>query len=83
MSHHGWFFTAPLRNARQDKLVSAVPQCSTSILRKTMDRIKAENRRPVICATASPMDDRGYLTLSISAIYERDLIDQGALVLLK
>lgn len=83
MSHHGWFFTAPLRNARQDKLVSAVPQCSTSILRKTMDRINAENRRPVICATASPMDDRGYLTLSISAIYERDLIDQGALVLLE
>ena len=34
-------------------------------------------------ATVSPMDSHGYFSLSVSAIYERDLIDQGALVLLE
>ena len=29
------------------------------------------------------MDSHGYFSLSVSAIYERDLIDQGALVLLE
>ena len=30
MSHNGWFFTAGLRDAQKKKLVSAVPQSSTS-----------------------------------------------------
>ena len=34
-------------------------------------------------ATVSPMDDCGYMTLSISAIYERDLINAGAYVILE
>ena len=83
MDHSGWFFNANLRKAQKDKLVSAVPQSSTSVLRKTLQRIKYDGRRPVVMATVSPMDEHGYLSLSISAIYERDLIDQGALVLLE
>ena len=46
-------------------------------------RLQAEGRRPVVLATVSPMDSHGYFSLSVSAIYERDLIDQGALVLLE
>ena len=80
MSHNGWFFTAGLRDAQKKKLVSAVPQSSTSVLRKSL---QAEGRRPVVLATVSPMDSHGYFSLSVSAIYERDLIDQGALVLLE
>ena len=83
MDHSGWFFNANLRKIQKDKLVSAVPQSSTSVLRKALQRIKYEGRRPVVMATVSPMDEHGYLSLSISAIYERDLIDQGALVLLE
>lgn len=37
----------------------------------------------MVLATVSPMDSHGYFSLSVSAIYERDLIDQGALVLLE
>ena len=48
MAHHGWFFTAGLRKANAQRLVSAVPQHSTSILRKTLDRIRYEGRRPVL-----------------------------------
>ena len=83
MSHNGWFFTAGLRDAQKKKLVSAVPQSSTSVLRKSLQRLQAEGRRPVVLATVSPMDSHGYFSLSVSAIYERDLIDQGALVLLE
>lgn len=83
MSHNGWFFSAGLRDAQKKKLVSHVPQSSTSILRKTLSRIRYEGRRPVVMATVSPMDNHGYMSLSVSAIYERDLINEGALVLLE
>ena len=48
MSHNGWFFTAGLRDAQKKKLVSAVPQSSTSVLRKSLQRLQAEGRRPVV-----------------------------------
>lgn len=83
MSHNGWFFSAALRDAHTKKMVSAIPQSSTSVLRKVMDRVRYEKRRPVVLATVSPMDSHGYMSLSISAIYERDLINQGALAIVE
>ena len=83
MDHSGWFFNAGLRDAHTKKLCSAIPQSSTSVLRKALQRIDYEGRRPVLLATVSPMDDRGYMTLSVSAIYERDIINHGALVILE
>lgn len=83
LSHNGWFFSKGLREAHQDKLVSAIPQSSTSVLRKVLDRIEHEKRRPVVIATVSEMDKHGYMSLSVSAIYERDLIDKGAIAILE
>ncbi len=83
MNHNGWFFTAGLRAAQKDKLVSAVPQSSTTVLHKALSRARHDGRRPVVLATVSPMDEHGYLSLSVSAIYEMDLIRAGALVLLE
>ena len=83
MSHNGWFFSAGLRDAHGKKLVSASPQSSTSILRKVLSRLEYEKRRPVVLATVSPMDKHGYMTLSVSAIYERDLINAGALTIVE
>jgi len=83
LNHNGWFFSKALREAHEDKLVSAIPQSSTSVLRKVLDRIAYEKRRPVVIATVSPMDAHGYFSLSVSAIYERDLIDKGALTILE
>ena len=83
MSHNGWFFGAGLRDAHKYKMVSAIPQSSTSILRKVLSRLAYEKRRAVVLATVSPMDERGYMTLSVSAIYERDLINAGALTILE
>lgn len=81
--HNGWFFCGPLRQSQKEKLTSAVPQRSTTILRHTLDRIRYEGRRPVVLATVSPMDKNGYMTLSVSAIYERDLINAGALTIVE
>lgn len=81
--HNSWFFNGDLRQAHKEKMVSAIPQSSTSILRKMLDRLSYENRRPVVMATCSPMDAEGYMSLSVSAIYERDLIDKGALTLIE
>lgn len=83
LSHNGWFFNAHLRKAHDEKLVSDIPQHSTTALSKALDRARYEGRRPVVIATVSPMDEHGYLSLSISAIYERDLVNAGALVLLE
>lgn len=83
MNHNGWFFGPGQRADHKSKFVSPVPQSSTSILRKTLDRIKYDGRRPVVLATVSPMDSHGYMSLSISAIYERDLIDKGAVAILE
>ena len=83
MAHHGWFFTAGLRKANAQHLVSAVPQHSTSILRKTLDRIRHEHRRPVLLTTVSPMDARGYMSLSVSSIYEMDVVRAGAVLLVE
>lgn len=83
LDHNGWFFSKALREAHEDKLVSAIPQSSTSVLRKVLSRLEYEKRRPVVIATVSPMDEHGYLSLSVSAIYERDLIDKGALTILE
>lgn len=83
LEHNGWFFNANLRRAHEEKLVSDIPQHSTSVLRKALSRVRAEGRRPVVIATVAPMDEHGYLSLSISAIYERDLVNAGAVVLLE
>lgn len=83
LSHNGWFFNADLRKANKEGFVSAIPQSSTSILRKRTQRNAYEGRRNVVLATVSPMDEFGYLSLSVSAIYEMDLIKMGALTILE
>lgn len=83
LSHNGWFFNAALRKAHDEQLVSDIPQHSTTALSKAFDRAVQEGRRRVVMATVAPMDRHGYLSLSISAIYERDLVNKGAFVLLE
>lgn len=84
LDHNAWFMSGALRKAyREERTVSPVPQSSTSILRKTLQRCEYEHWRPVVICTVSPMDQHGYMSLSISAIYEMDLIRYGALVLVE
>lgn len=83
LNHHAWFMSAGLRKSYQEGLVSPVPQRSTTILKKTLKRIEKENRRPIVICTVSPMDDHGYFSLSVSNVYEMDLIEKGALTIVE
>ena len=83
LDHHAWFMSAGLRKSYQEGLVSPVPQRSTTILKKTLKRIEKENRRPVVICTVSPMDDHGYFSLSVSNVYEMDLIEKEALTIVE
>ncbi len=83
LEHVSWFFSAPTRKAHAEGLCSFLPAASTSLVRKTLQRAAAKHRRPVLLASASPMDAHGYFSLSLSALFERDIIDGGALVLLE
>ena len=81
LAHHAWFLTPALRKSYEEGLVSPVPQSSISALRKALQRCEDEHRRPVLLCTASPMDEEGNLTLSVSTVYEMDLIKHGAFVI--
>ena len=81
--HNGWFYNANLRRSQKEKLTSCIPQSSVTTLKKALDRAEYEGRRPVVMATVAPMDEHGYMSLSISAIYEMDLVKHGAMILLE
>ena len=83
LDHHAWFMSAGLRKSYEEGLVSPVPQRSTTILKKTLKRIEKENRRPVVICTVAPMDDHGFFSLSVSNVYEMDLIEKGALTIVE
>ncbi|MGP2527554.1 acetyl-CoA hydrolase/transferase family protein [Acidaminococcus sp. LBK-2] len=83
LDHVSWFFSGPTRKAHAEGLCSFLPAGSTSLVRKTLQRAATQHRRPVLLASASPMDAHGYFSLSLSALFERDIIDRGALVLLE
>lgn len=83
IDHRSWFFNAGIRRAHKEGLASMAPQRSQCCLPKALDRAAFEGRRPVLLATVSPMDKHGYLSLSLSAIYEMDLIRSGAVVLVE
>ena len=83
LEHVCWFYSAPVRQAARERLASFLPGNSTGLVSKSLARIRTEGQRPVLLATASPMDEEGYFTLSVSALFERDLLDGCALVLLE
>lgn len=76
--NHGWYFTKELREAQKNGNATFTPQHAHIAVWKKLSGI--EGRRIVLFCTCSPMDRHGYLSLSISNVYERELIDAGALV---
>ncbi|MEA4827006.1 MAG: acetyl-CoA hydrolase/transferase C-terminal domain-containing protein [Clostridium sp.] len=77
----GWFYSPSLRKAHMNQNVSHAPQHLHSALTKRL--YATDGRRKVLLATASPMDNHGYLSLSLGATYEKQLIDEGALVIVE
>ena len=56
LEHVCWFFSPPARKAHQEGLCSFLPGYSTNLVRKTFQQLHSQGRRPVLLATASPME---------------------------
>lgn len=76
---NGWFYGAQMRKASQNGNITFVPQHLH--LAFTKRYFARDGRRMVLLASCSPMDQHGYLSLSLGTTYERDVIDEGAIVI--
>ncbi|MGE5423324.1 MAG: acetyl-CoA hydrolase/transferase family protein [Ignavibacteriales bacterium] len=74
-----WFYTGGARKAHQYGTVSYVPlELHRSISSRTA------NRQPdVFLGCACPMDKHGYLSLSASTVYEKDLVERAGKVIIE
>jgi acyl-CoA hydrolase len=83
ITNSGWFYGAAQRKAAKEKQphVSHVPQRLHNAGIRRYQALRSDNRRVVLFVSCSPMDEHGYLSLSLSATYERQIIDEGAYVI--
>ncbi len=73
------FYTSPARKAHRNRNLSFVPNHPNVAVKR---RLKAwKGKRIVLLCVCSPMDKHGYLSLSLSTLYERELVDAGAFVI--
>ncbi len=81
----GWFYGGANRSAAKAGIAgnAHVPQRLHSAVTRRLYAIREDGRRPVLFTSCSPMDEHGYLSLSLSVTYERVLVDAGALVVVE
>lgn len=77
--NHGWYFTKALRDAQRNGNATYTPQHAHIAVWKKLAGL--QGRRVIVFCTCSPVDKHGYMSLSISNIYERELINAGAHVI--
>jgi len=85
ITNSGWFFGGVQRKAAKagGAHLSHVPQRLHNAGIRRMYAMQQDKRRIVLFASCSPMDEHGYLSLSLSCTYERNLIDNGAYVIVE
>ncbi|MFZ5353277.1 MAG: acetyl-CoA hydrolase/transferase family protein [Bacillota bacterium] len=75
----GWFYSPAMRKCHDNGNISFIPNHLHFAAAKRL-----MHRKPnVFIGTASAMDRHGYLSLSLSATYERDILDQADIVILE
>ena len=81
----GWFYSAFHREAKKrgETHVSFVPQHLHGAGTRRLYAMRQDSKRPVLLASCSPMDEHGFLSLSLSATYERMFVDEGAVVIVE
>ncbi|MTI46473.1 acetyl-CoA hydrolase/transferase family protein [Sporosalibacterium faouarense] len=75
----GWFYSPAIRKTHKNKNVSFIPNHLHLAATKRLDHRKTN----VFVGTASCMDKHGYISLSLSATYEREVIDDADIVILE
>lgn len=78
---NGWFYSPVMRGAQNNGNASHAPQHLHSAYTKRKHAI--DGRRLVLLASCSPMDKHGNLSLSLGCTYERNVIEDGALVIVE
>ncbi len=75
----GWFYSPAIRNAHENGNISFIP----NHLHLAATKRLAHRKPNIFIGTASRMDKHGYLSLSLSATYERDMVEHADLVILE
>lgn len=76
---NSWFYTGGARKAHPFGTVSYIPlELHRSIINRTTYR-----NPDVFLGCASPMDEHGFLSLSISSVYEKDLVERADKVIIE
>lgn len=76
---NGWFYTAPMRKAQNNGNVSFIPN---HLHLAAVKRLAFESP-DVYIGNATPPDKHGYLSLSLSNVYEKRMIEEAKLVILE
>jgi acyl-CoA hydrolase len=75
----GWFFTPATRKAHKNGNVSFIPNHLHLAAKK-----RIFHRKPnIFLGTGAPMDKHGYVSLSLSTTYEREMIEASDIVIIE
>ncbi|WP_408955082.1 acetyl-CoA hydrolase/transferase family protein [Natroniella sp. ANB-PHB2] len=74
-----WFYSPGIRKAHKDKLVSFIP----NHLHLAGTKRLAHRDVDIFFGTATPVDKHGYLSLSLSATYEKLMVQNADIVILE
>jgi acyl-CoA hydrolase len=79
--NESWFYSPPVRKAAGENLktVTFIPN---NLHAAAIDRL-ATNSPDIFWGVASPMDENGFMTLSLSNVYERDMVEGADTVILE
>lgn len=75
----GWFYTGPLRKAHENGNISFIPNHLHLAGVKRLHHVKPN----IYIGNATPPDKHGYVSLSLSNVYEKRMIEAADLVILE
>lgn len=75
----GWFYTAPMRKAQSNGNISYIPNHLHLAGIKRIGHLKPS----IYIGNATPPDQHGYLSLSLSNVYEKRMIEAADLVIIE
>jgi len=76
---NGWFYTGPMRKAQSNGNISFIP----NHLHLSAVKRLAYEKPNIYIGNATPPDKHGYVSLSLSNVYEKRIIEQADLVILE
>ncbi len=75
----GWFYSGPMRKLHPNKNITFIP----NHLHFASTKRLAYKKPQIYIGNCSPIDKHGYVSLGLSAVYEKDMIENADLVILE